>query len=90
MDATADGASVNIMAREFESSDEGKTVRTQDGDEVGQIQSVEGGMARVKPESGLTESIRNRLGWTSEDEDEYELDQSKVGDITDDEVRLQD
>lgn len=78
------------MAREFESSDEGKTVRTKDGDEVGKIESVEGDKALVKPESGLSESIRNRLGWMSENEDEYELDSSKVDDVTDEEVRLQD
>lgn len=83
-------ASVNTMAQEFQSSDEGKTVKTQDGDDVGTIESAEGNMALVKPESGLTESIRDRLGWTSEDKDEYELDQSKVDEITDDEVRLQD
>lgn len=78
------------MAREFQSSDEGMTVKTQDGDEVGTIESVEGDMARVKPESGLSESIRDRLGWSSDEEDQYELDHSKVDEITDDEVRLKD
>ncbi len=78
------------MAQEFQSSDEGKTVKTKDGDSVGTIESVEGNMAHVKPESGLSESIRDRLGWTSDDQSEYELDQSKVDEITDDEVRLQD
>ena len=77
------------MAREFQSNDEGKTVRTKDGDDVGTIESVEGNTAHVKPESGLSESIRDRLGWSS-DEDMYELQHSNVDEISDDEVRLND
>lgn len=76
------------MVRDFQSSDEGKTVRTQEGDDVGTIDKVEEKMARVTPDTGLTESIRNRLGWTSEDQDRYELDHSDVDKISDDEVRL--
>lgn len=81
-------ASVSTMVRDFQSSDEGSTVRTQDGEEVGTIEKVEGKMARVTPDTGLTESIRNRLGWDSDDQDEYELDQSQVDRMSDDEVRL--
>lgn len=81
-------ASVSTMVRDFQSSDEGKTVRTQDGDDVGTIEKAEGKMARVTPDTGLTESIRNRLGWTSEDQEDYELDHSDVDQISDDEVRL--
>lgn len=88
MDAPAVAASVTTMVRDFQSSDEGTTVRTQDGDDVGTIEKVEGKMARVTPDTGLTESIRNRLGWDSDDQDEYELDHSQVDDISDDEVRL--
>lgn len=90
MDAPDSAASVTTMVRDFESSDEGTTVRTQEGDEVGTIEKVEEKMARVKPNTGLSESIRNRLGWTSEDQDEYELDHSRVDEISDDEVRLKD
>lgn len=81
-------ASVSTMVRDFQSSDEGTTVRTQDGDEVGTIEKVEDKMAHVTPDTGLTESIRNRLGWTSEDQDTYELNHSDVDQISDDEVRL--
>lgn len=81
-------ASVSTMVRDFQSSDEGTTVRTQEGDEVGTIEKVEDKMARVTPDTGLSESIRNRLGWTSEDQDTYELDHSDVDQISDDEVRL--
>lgn len=66
------------------------TVRTNDGDEVGTIETVEGNTARVKPESGISDSIRQRLGWDSDDQTMYELDHSKVERFEDDEVRLKD
>lgn len=75
------------MARPFRSSDEGKEVLSSDGDRIGRIESVEGDKAHVKPETGLAESIRNRLGM-GDDEEMYALDHSEVASISDDEVHL--
>ena len=78
------------MARKFRASDKGMTVRTADGDDIGEIESIEGSKAHVKPESSLSNSIRQRLGWTDENEAVYELDHSKVDEFTDDAVMLKD
>jgi sporulation protein YlmC with PRC-barrel domain len=77
------------MARPFRSSDEGKEVVSSDGDRIGRIERVEGDEAHVKPETGLAESIRNRLGMGDDDEEMYVLDHSEVATIGDDEVHLQ-
>lgn len=90
MDGSVADASVNKMVRNFRSDDEGLTVKTANGDTVGTIEEIKGNMAHVKPESGLSRSIRNRLGWTKDDEDVYELKHSKVDTIDDDEVVLKD
>lgn len=72
----------------FESKHEGRRVVTQDGDEVGTIDSVSGDTATVSPSSGLSESIRQRLGWTDEDMDTFDLDYSNVDTDQGDEIRL--
>ncbi|MFW5937986.1 MAG: hypothetical protein ACOCSN_03500 [Halanaeroarchaeum sp.] len=76
------------MVREFRNSDEGKTVVTADGDEVGKIERIQGDMAHVRPEESLSRSIRRRLGWAEDDQDVYEIDHSSVERIADDEVHL--
>lgn len=78
------------MTREFQASDEGMAVKTEDGDEIGTIESVEGNRAHVRPDSGLSQSIRKRLGWTKENEAVYELRHTKVSEFTDDAVILKD
>jgi sporulation protein YlmC with PRC-barrel domain len=77
------------MPRQFKTSDEGKTVVTADGDEVGTIEKIEGDMAHVRPKGSLSRSIRRRLGW-AEDEDAYEIEHSRVQKISGDEVHLKD
>ncbi len=64
------------------------TVRTADGDDVGIIETIEGNTARVKPEQSLSDSIRERLGWKSEDQAVYELPHSEVESFDDDAVNL--
>lgn len=64
------------------------TVRTADGDDIGTIETVEGNMARVKPEPSISDSIRQRLGWESKGQPMYELDHSKVAAFDTDHVRL--
>lgn len=70
-------------------ADEGKYVKNTRGDEVGLVVAVEHGTAHVKPDPGLTDSIRSKLGWgESNEEDTYELDQTQIESVTDDEIRL--
>jgi len=75
------------MVRNFRASDEGKTVLNADGDEIGTIDSVSNNRAYVMPKQGLSDRIRQRLGW-EEDEETYELKHSRVADIAGDEVHL--
>ena len=78
------------MVREFKSEDEGKKVVTNDGDEVGTIETVEQDTAHVTPDSGLGTSVRQRLGWAKDDQDMFALDHSHVRSFTGDEVYLKD
>lgn len=76
------------MARDFKNSDAGKKVMTADGDMVGTIEAIEGSNAHVKPDSGLSKSTRERLGWTKRGEETYRLNHSSVEKISGDEVHL--
>jgi len=76
------------MAREFNPNDEGKTVRTADGDTVGTIEKIQSGVAHVRPKDSLSRSIRRRLGWAEEEGNTFELARDQVMNVTDDEVRL--
>lgn len=76
------------MARAFESSDEGMAVKTTDGEMVGKVEEIRGNTAHVRPESGLADSIRQKLGWTSEAGDTFELNHSQVDRIDDDGIYL--
>lgn len=78
------------MAREFRSSDKGKRVVTGDGDTVGKIDQIDGNQAHVKPDGGLADTIRQRLGWTDESEDMYVLDNSRVQSFSGGKVQLKD
>jgi|AntRauTorcE11898_2_1112593.scaffolds.fasta_scaffold04652_4 hypothetical protein len=70
------------------SDDEGKRVVNFDGDEIGVVSGVDGDMAHVAPDAGISDSIRSKLGWEDEDSD-YVLESDQVKTVTDDEVRLQ-
>ena len=63
---------------------------TSDGDEVGTIANVQGDMAHVKPESGLGESIRQRMGWGDDTADTYELSQDRVQSFSGNKIHLRD
>lgn len=73
---------------ELTTDDEGKTVVTGDGDTVGMITGVEGSMAYVDPDPGMTDQIKSMLGWEDVQQEDYSIDESRVEDVTDDEVRL--
>lgn len=67
--------------------DEGKTVVTRDGDEIGRISDVQNNAVVVEsPESGLSDSIRSRVNWEHTRGDKYLLQASQVDDVTDDTV----
>jgi hypothetical protein len=83
------GATEPTMVRNFRNDDEGKKVMTADGDMVGMIEKTAGSKAHVKADTNLSSAIRNRLGWTDESIDTYELPKASVDKITDDEVHLQ-
>lgn len=69
-------------------AEEGKVVRDQAGNEIGRIVDVEGDVAFVDPDPGLTETVLSKLGWGDGDEETYELESSAVERVTDDEVHL--
>lgn len=76
------------MPRDFMAEDRAKGVLTADGDMVGTIEEIKGSTAHVKPDASLDQSIRSKLGWTTEGESVYELSHSAVADIADDEVHI--
>ena len=69
-------------------SDEGKKIVNAHGDVIGIVSSVRGGTAYVDPDPGVTDKIMSKLGWSSTDDEDYPLNQSKIDAVTDDEIRL--
>lgn len=67
--------------------DEGKKV-VSSGDKIGMITEVDGNVAYVDPDPGLAEKIKSKLGSTTKDSENFDLDSDQVTEITDDEVRL--
>lgn len=72
----------------IDESDEGKTVVTADGEEVGIVSGVRGGRAYVDPDPGLTDKLNAKLGWDDIGDDDYPLNEKVVMRITDDEIHL--
>lgn len=70
--------------------DEGKRVVSATGEKMGRISNVEGGKAYVDPDPGIADTIRSKLGWGEEEQDDYQLHADRIHTITDDEVRLED
>lgn len=61
---------------------------TKDGETVGTVEQTMDEELHVKPNSGLSQSVRRRLGWAEEDQDTFSVQKSKVDEITDDGIRL--
>jgi sporulation protein YlmC with PRC-barrel domain len=76
------------MVRNFTSEDEGKPVMTKDGETVGTVAEAAGTELHVEPDTGLSQSIRRRLGWAEQEQDTFSIRQSNVARITDDEIQL--
>jgi len=79
-----------MSRRHIMDEDEGKRVVDPSGHEIGMITEVRSGTAYVDADPGLADTIRSKLGWSEADEDDYPLEESSIGSVTDDEVRLQD
>jgi hypothetical protein len=76
------------MAR-FEDDDRGRDVVTSEGNRIGTIDRVEGGRARVDRDDdgeGLTDKIKDMLGW--DDEDSNEISDEHVDRREDDRIYL--
>lgn len=70
-------------------ADEGKSVITESGDQIGQVVEVRNGDAYVDPNPDVTDSLKSKLGWGDrQSEETYHLDSTKVVSITDKEVRV--
>lgn len=76
------------MVREFRSSDTGKSIVNDEGDELGTVDRVEGDTVYAKPSSGLSQRVRQRLGWDDEDEETFPLSHDQVDRIEGNEIRL--
>ena len=68
--------------------DEGKSVVNSMGDEIGIVSEVRNGNAHVKPDPGITDKIKSKLGWDGADEESFRLDAERIDTVTDDEIRL--
>ena len=86
---TADASVDETLRSEIREEDRGKTVIDEEGDEVGQVSRVEGGVAYVEPHAGFFERIESMLGMGNDD-DEYPLNSAQVLRVTDDDVVISD
>ena len=78
------------MVAEITEDEEGKSVLSSDGEEVGVVIDVQYGTARVEPDPGLTDELKARVGFGDTDEESCPLQEERIKTITDDEIRLRD
>jgi hypothetical protein len=76
------------MADELTDSDVGKKVVTDDGDEIGRLAGVSDGDGTVDMYPGLTDQLRSKLGWTTDEgeTDSHRLRPASVTDVSDDTI----
>lgn len=77
-----------MSTTEITTDDEGKRVVSADGEKIGMVTEVRGGMAYVDPDPGMFESVKAKMDWGDAGEDSYPLDGDKIAEVTDDEIRL--
>jgi hypothetical protein len=68
--------------------DEGKEVINADGNQIGRVMKVEHGRAHVDPDPGLTDTIRSKLGWGEDGEEDYVLNTSSIDTVSEKEIHL--
>lgn len=78
------------MVRAFRESDQGMEVVADNGQTVGTVDKIEGDTAHVKPQSGLANSIRQRLGWGDGSDEMYELRHDRVQSFSGNKIHLKD
>ncbi|MFC6824476.1 PRC-barrel domain containing protein [Halopelagius fulvigenes] len=76
------------MVVDVTDSEEGKDVVNERGDKIGIVSDVRHGTAYVEPDPGITDEIKAKLGWGDVDDDNYPLQEARIREITDDEIRL--
>jgi hypothetical protein len=76
------------MCAQFTDDDVGKDVVNENGETVGIVADVDHGTAHVKPDPGITDTIKAKLGWQGSD-DAFPLQEAAVKRVTDDEIRLE-
>ncbi|MCL7416330.1 MAG: PRC-barrel domain containing protein [Halalkalicoccus sp.] len=74
------------MAHEFTDEDREKPVRTADGERVGTVSDVSNGRASVEEEEGITDAIKEKLGWDDGDGGSYDLSDAAIDRVDDDGV----
>lgn len=79
----------NAMCAQFTDDDVGKSVVNANGDEVGIVSDIEHGTAHVKPDAGITDTIKAKLGWQGTDEETFPLQEAAVASVSGDEIRLE-
>lgn len=67
---------------------EGKHVVDQDGTMIGTVASVEGSRAHVRPDPGVSDTIKSKLGWGDADDETYPINEADIEAVEDDEVML--
>lgn len=76
------------MTTRLDKSDVGKRVVNEHGDDMGVLVGIRDGTGYVDPDTGLTETIKTKLGWDSIDDEDYPIPEESIETITDDEIRL--
>ena len=76
------------MVTGFGAEDVGKTVCTADGVEIGRVARVEGGEAYVTAREGLVDHYGSLLAPCHRSSRHYCLNGERVGEVTEEEIRL--
>lgn len=76
------------MVRHLNTDDEGKTVLTHDGKEIGVIEKFEQEAAYVTPEGLVSSTTKRKLDWSDDHDGPYVLRNAMVHSITEDAVRI--
>ncbi|WP_336345295.1 hypothetical protein [Halalkalicoccus ordinarius] len=80
------------MAHEFTDEDRDKPVRTADGERIGTVSDVSDGRASVESDEGITDAIKEALGWDDGNDEgdgrnrTYDLDDAAIDRVDDDGV----
>lgn len=68
--------------------EEGKPVVGAEGEDIGVVASVQGGTAHVRPDPGLAETVKARLGWEEAAADTYPVQPEMIDSVSANEVQL--